>query len=501
MSISYSDTGVLDDGVAISFSAGARNPSVGVGVEYRFSPALVTGAIRIVDALAFMLAALAATAVHPNPADSTLHAGVVQAGFAIILYGMLAGGAGFYKLGCVMRPLTRLDGVILTVVATVVAFAAAAFAFDALDVHPPAVIAVFGALSLVFVTAGRFVARTAAVALSRSGVVGSNMVVLGTGASARRFLARFDTARPYLSSIAGVFDLDNDPIGMRSFEGRPMLGGLDELMRLARQHKIDDVVVAMPANLSPRLAETIESLKELPINVHLSTELDGYDLSLDPSPGDFASCPMLAVMRRPISGPSSVLKAGKDYVLAGAALLLLFPLFALIAIAIKIDSPGPVFFMQKRLGFNNREFEIFKFRSMHHNRPPDPADFTPQATRNDPRVTRVGRLLRATSLDELPQLLNVLNGTMSLVGPRPHAMSHNKEYGRVIRGYFARHRVKPGITGWAQVNGLRGETEDIRLMEARVRHDIYYADNWSLMFDVKILVLTVMVVLFQKTAY
>lgn len=209
---------------------------------------------------------------------------------------------------------------------------------------------------------------------------------------------------------------------------------------------------------------------------------------------------MFEVERRPIAGWSSLIKAVEDYAFASLALILLSPLLILTAIAIKIDDPkGPVFFMQKRLGFNNRVFEIYKFRSMYQNS--DDGDVVRQATKGDPRVTRVGRFIRATSIDELPQLLNVINGSMSLVGPRPHALSHNEEYGRRIRGYFTRHKVKPGITGWAQVNGLRGETELLEKMEDRIRHDVYYAENWSLLFDIRILVMTVLVLFFQKTAY
>jgi Undecaprenyl-phosphate glucose phosphotransferase len=396
--------------------------------------------------------------------------------------------------------MSRLDGVLLAVAAAAALFSAASFAFGATSAHPPLWTALFAVAGFTLIAAMRFVARAAVLSLNRRGVIGNTMVVLGTGDRARRFLDRFHRADPLLSRIAGVFALDGKP-SEGALLGHPVRGGLDELIRLARQHKIDDVVVAMPWSSNAHLAEVIEALKELPVNVHLSTEIEAFDLTLDPCPGAVADCPLFAVARRPIAGPSSFLKAAQDYVLATLALLALAPLLTLIAIAIKIDSPGPVFFMQKRLGFNNRPFEIFKFRSMHHNRSDDDQRFVQQATRNDPRVTRVGRLIRATSLDELPQLLNVLNGTMSLVGPRPHALSHNEEYGHVIRGYFARHRVKPGITGWAQVKGLRGETGELSLMEARVRHDLYYADHWSVMLDIKILVMTVLVVLFQRTAY
>ncbi|WP_333834786.1 exopolysaccharide biosynthesis polyprenyl glycosylphosphotransferase, partial [Rubrimonas sp.] len=280
---------------------------------------------------------------------------------------------------------------------------------------------------------------------------------------------------------------------------QPVLGGLDDLLSYARRQKIDDVVVAMPWNANRNVTATIEKLKELPVNVYLSSDLIGYELAFRPVAAQFSSLPMFEVVQKPISGWSYALKTLEDYILTSLILLLLAPFLIFIAIAIKIDSPGPVFFMQQRLGFNNKPFSIYKFRSMYHRETPETV--VKQATKGDPRVTRVGRFIRATSLDELPQLLNVLDGTMSLVGPRPHALSHNEEYGAQIRGYFARHRVKPGITGWAQVNGLRGETEALELMEARIQHDIYYAENWSLFLDLRILVMTALVVFFQKSAY
>src|SRR5262249_13558848 len=200
-----------------------------------------------------------------------------------------------------------------------------------------------------------------------------------------------------------------------------------------------------------------------------------------------AGIPMLAVHERPIVGWSLLLKEIEDRLFAAVLLLVLLPVFALIALAIKLDSQGPVFFRQKRYGFNNNPITIFKFRQMVAS--PEEAG-VPQARRNDPRVTRVGAFLRRTSLDELPQLINVLNGEMSLVGPRPHAVAHNEQYAKVIDDYLSRHRVKPGITGWAQVNGLRGETDTPEKMRLRVQHDLFYIDNWSFWFDLKILALT-----------
>jgi putative colanic acid biosysnthesis UDP-glucose lipid carrier transferase len=179
--------------------------------------------------------------------------------------------------------------------------------------------------------------------------------------------------------------------------------------------------------------------------------------------------------------------------------ILLLPLMILLAIAIRMESKGPALFWQQRYGFVNRVFDIYKFRTMKHAEMPETKII--QATRGDPRITRVGRLLRRLSLDELPQIFNVLNGTMSLVGPRPHAVQHNEEYARLIRGYFARHRVKPGMTGWAQVNGFRGETTTIEQLKGRVEYDIYYVENWSLLFDLKILARTAVICVTGRNAY
>jgi putative colanic acid biosysnthesis UDP-glucose lipid carrier transferase len=200
-----------------------------------------------------------------------------------------------------------------------------------------------------------------------------------------------------------------------------------------------------------------------------------------------------------MSGWDSVIKSVEDYMLAAMLVILSSPLLLLIAAAIKLDSRGPVLFRQKRLGFNNQVIEVFKFRSMHADAADGPK--TPQATRQDPRITRIGRFLRRWSLDELPQFFNVLNGTMSLVGPRPHALDHNEDFARQIRGYFARHRVKPGITGLAQVRGYRGATDTPEKLEGRVRNDIFYVDNWSLSFDIQILLRTFAICLLGKNAY
>jgi putative colanic acid biosynthesis UDP-glucose lipid carrier transferase len=209
--------------------------------------------------------------------------------------------------------------------------------------------------------------------------------------------------------------------------------------------------------------------------------------------------PLLGVLQRPFSRWGYLVKAVEDYALATLLLILTAPLMLAIALAVWLDSPGPIIFRQKRYGFNNGTIEVFKFRTMRTDQ--DENDRAVQARRDDRRLTRLGHWLRRTSLDELPQLFNVLRGEMSVVGPRPHMVEHNQQYAALIETYLGRHRVKPGITGWAQVNGWRGETDTLEKMERRIGHDLYYIENWSLSFDLRILAWTLLVGLIHPNAY
>ena len=265
--------------------------------------------------------------------------------------------------------------------------------------------------------------------------------------------------------------------------------GIDALIRVAGVVTVDDIIVAAPDTAMAEVNAVIAHLSATPTNVHVCTSLAECALP------DFTSAlvlghPVWTVHRRPLDGWSSVVKRIEDLLLSSLMLILLLPLMTAIAAAIRLDSPGPVLFRQKRLGLGNSVFEILKFRSMTH-RPPE--HDVPQARRNDPRVTRVGRFLRRTSLDELPQLFNVLKGDMSIVGPRPHALPHNEQFAPVIEGYWGRHRMRPGITGWAQIHGCRGQTETLDKMQRRVNYDLDYIRSWSLLLDLRVLLMTVIV--------
>ncbi len=418
--------------------------------------------------------------------------------FVVFTTILLFSRADLYSTNSIMRPIYISDYIIVSLITSFLFFLSIAFSLKVSDIYSRAWIGGFAGASFVTIVLVRIVVYRGLRLLSRRRIIERRLVVLGAGAQGRRFLERISDVQPYFTAIGGVYDRSYDG-PEDTIAGHAFLGGFEELVQAARRAEVDDIVVAMPWNADQELIETIEQLKELPVNVFISSDLVGFQLAFRPALGSFHELPMFEVVQRPISGWSSLLKKTEDLVLSGAALFLLSPILLLTALAIKLDSPGPIFFKQSRLGFNNRPFAIYKFRSMYHEDIPE--ERVQQATKEDPRITRVGRIIRRTSIDELPQLLNVLNGTMSLVGPRPHALDHNEEFSHQVRGYFARHKVKPGITGWAQVNGLRGETDTQDKIEARVQHDVYYAENWSLLFDFRIIMMTALVVLFQKNAY
>jgi Undecaprenyl-phosphate glucose phosphotransferase len=326
-----------------------------------------------------------------------------------------------------------------------------------------------------------------------------NVVIVGTGEQAAVLLAHVEQVKQRFVSILGLFRIRDASETVDRVGKFPILGDFEDLPFYTRNNDVDDIIIALPWSADDQIASIVNALRELPMNVYLAPDVIGFRLALRPAPDHFADMSLVEIMGRPLAGWGALQKAALDYSLGFLLTILFTPLMLLIAIAIKLDSPGPVFFRQDRYGFVNKVFRIWKFRTMKHTEIAERE--TKQATRNDPRVTRVGKFLRRTSLDELPQLYNVLAGTMSLVGPRPHATDHNEAYAQVIRGYFARHRVKPGITGWAQVNGFRGETKQIDDMENRVTYDVYYTENWSLWFDLKILAMTPIAWLSRRNAY
>ncbi|HTJ59423.1 MAG TPA: undecaprenyl-phosphate glucose phosphotransferase [Devosiaceae bacterium] len=315
-------------------------------------------------------------------------------------------------------------------------------------------------------------------------------VIVGGGKDAAVLIEAIRKGAQDDVNLLGLFDDRVDKRSPDTVLGTPKLGKISGLVEFARQTRVDLVIVSMPLSAEKRVLEMLKQLWVLPVDIRLSAHMSKLRFASS-AYSYVGNVPVFDVADRPISDWNLVFKWVFDHAVAAAALVLLSPVMIATAIAIKLDSKGPVLFRQKRHGFNNELVEVFKFRSMYTDRADTAA--LKLVTKDDPRVTPVGRFIRKTSIDELPQLFNVLLGQLSVVGPRPHALqakAANVLYYEAVEGYFARHRVKPGITGWAQIHGWRGETDTLDKIMQRVNHDLYYIEHWSLVLDLYILLMT-----------
>jgi putative colanic acid biosynthesis UDP-glucose lipid carrier transferase len=276
-----------------------------------------------------------------------------------------------------------------------------------------------------------------------------------------------------------------------------VLGNLSQVAGYTNEHGVREVYITLPLGSQPRIVELLEHLQGTTASLFFVPDVFGISI-IQGRLQDMNGVPVVGICETPFTGTNELVKRASDLVIASIIVILISPLLLAIAIGVKVSSPGPVLFKQRRNGLDGHEIVVYKFRSM---RTLEDGPVVRQATRNDPRVTRFGSFLRRTSLDELPQFFNVLQGTMSIVGPRPHAVTHNKEYRQIIKAYMVRHKVKPGITGWAQVNGQRGETDTVEKMRTRVEYDLEYLRNWSLGLDLKIIVATIRLLFFDRHAY
>lgn len=337
--------------------------------------------------------------------------------------------------------------------------------------------------------------------LKRRGTFNQRVAIFGAGAQGQRLADYILTTDKLTISIVGFFDDRRDGRVPTSAHGIPVLGTLADLVDTIRAGRVDQVIVALPWSAEARLQQVVSRLALTPVRIRLAPDLASFVFARRPVVL-LGEMPVMTLFERPISGLDAWVKMAEDRILAALALTVFAVPMLLIALAIRLDSPGPIFFRQPREGFNNRPFRVYKFRSMYHNRSQH-TEIT-QVSRRDPRVTRVGAILRKTSLDELPQLLNVMQGEMSLVGPRPHAPSTRaggRLFSDVLSSYAARHKVKPGITGWAQVCGWRGETDTEDKLIKRFEHDLYYIENWSIWFDFYVLARTVVALVLPTNAF
>ncbi|MGV3583197.1 MAG: undecaprenyl-phosphate glucose phosphotransferase [Methylophilus sp.] len=324
--------------------------------------------------------------------------------------------------------------------------------------------------------------------------ISKTAVIVGHNDLGMQLYRRVQANASHAIVIKGFFD----DVGLDTVERVvPLIGKVYEVAQYVKQHAIDIIYIALPASLDSKVLPLLDYLKDTTASIYFVPDFFMTDL-IQARIDDIDGMPVVALCETPFSGVNGFIKRLSDVALALFILMMIFPLMILIAIAVKLSSPGPVIFKQRRYGLDGKEIVVYKFRSMTVTE--DGARVV-QATVNDSRVTPIGRFLRKASLDELPQFINVLQGHMSIVGPRPHAVTHNETYRKLIKGYMVRHKVKPGITGWAQINGFRGETATVESMKQRIDYDLEYLKIWSLRLDIEIIVKTIGQVFKDSKAY
>ena len=471
-------------------------------VRAAYSPIVIEGGVRLADFLIIALVGMGLYFGYVVQVDefswSYLAAIVAIAVVSVISFQ----AADVYDMEAFRRQLGQLTRLLSAWAFVFLIFIAASFLAKAGDAVSRLWLSAFFFCGIGLLSAERLVLRSLVRRWAREGRLDRRTIIVGADDNGENLIRTLESQEDSNIRVLGVFDDRNDDRALATCAGKPKLGKIDDIVEFARRTRIDLVLFALPISAETRILEMLKKLWVLPVDVRLSAHTN--KLRFRPRAYSYVGeVPTLDVFERPITDWDLVTKWLFDRLVGALALVALSPVLALVAIAVKLDSRGPVLFKQKRFGFNNERIEVFKFRSMYHK------DADPTAsrvvTKNDPRVTRVGRFIRKTSLDELPQLFNVVfKGNLSLVGPRPHAVQgklQNRLFDEAVDGYFARHRVKPGITGWAQINGWRGEVDSEEKIQKRVEYDLYYIENWSILFDLAILLKTPLALIKAENAY
>ncbi len=370
-----------------------------------------------------------------------------------------------------------------------------AFLFKVSADYSRQLIVIWIALVPLTIGGGRWLLRAQAYYARRRGLNTRVLAFVGAGSTAKRMASQFERSHQMGIKIAGVYD--DRKLSRLSLHNLSLIGNSMDVVRDARDGRLDFVYITLPMHAERRIIELVDALADTTASVYVVPDSFIFDLK-NARWAEVAGMPVVSIFDSPFYGIQGSWKRLEDLALGSLILLLISPLMLMIAIVIKLTSPGPVIFKQRRYGLRGEVVNVWKFRSM---TVCEDGSHVEQAKRGDSRTTPFGRFLRRTSLDELPQFINVLQGHMSIVGPRPHAVAHNEEYRQLIHGYMLRHKVKPGITGWAQINGWRGETDTLVKMERRIEYDLEYIRNWSLWLDLKIILLTVFRGFFGKHIY
>jgi len=456
-------------------------------VEKTMSATVIVGAAQAVEAL--LLAATGYAIYWLYVGHTPIFYVPVILG-ATLLANVLINAARMHKVSSYRLGLLQIGRVLAAWSLVFVMLMVLAYVFKASEMVSRVWLAGWYLVGIVLLVAYRMALRALVMRWTAQGRLKRRTVIIGGGKDAE---ALIDTIRSGATNDINLLGLFDDRIDERSpdiVSGYHKLGKVADLVEFSRRTPVDLVIVSMPLSAEKRVLEMLRTLWVLPVDIRLSAHMSQLRFT-SRAYSYVGELPVFDMADRPISDWNLVFKWVLDKIVALTALVLLSPIMLATAIAIRLESKGPIFFKQKRHGFNNQLVEMYKFRSMYT----DMTDATASklVTKDDPRVTRVGRFIRKTSIDELPQLINVLKGELSIVGPRPHALqakADNMLYYEAVDGYFARHRVKPGMTGWAQINGWRGETDTIDKIMQRVNHDLYYIENWSLFLDLYIVVMT-----------
>jgi len=456
-----------------------------------YSPIVIAGAVRVID---FIVLSTLGTALHFAYADPLqgFHWGFLAAIISITSTAVMCFQvAEIYDVQVFRGQLRQVPRMISSWTLAFLLFIGASFFAKLGGETSRAWLTSFFFVGLAALMIERVILRSLVRNWARQGRLDRRTVVVGADQNGEQLVRALKAQDNSDIDVLGVFDDRHDSRVMDSCAGSPKLGKVDDIVEFARRTRVDLVLFALPISAETRILGMLKKLWVLPVDIRLAAHTN--KLRFRPRSYSYVGdVPTFEVLEAPIAGWDHVMKWLFDHVVGFVILLLALPVMGLVALAVKLDSPGPVLFRQKRFGFNNERIDVLKFRSMHHHQA-DPAA-SRVVTRNDPRVTRVGRFIRKTSLDELPQLFNVVvKNNLSLVGPRPHAVQgklQNRLFDEAVDGYFARHRIKPGITGWAQINGWRGEIDTTEKIQKRVEFDLYYIENWSVVFDLYILLKT-----------
>lgn len=360
----------------------------------------------------------------------------------------------------------------------------------------PIYLITWGGVSPIAIIVLHWCARQLIIPHSKIDANARRTIIVGANAAGLTLRSSIKENSHLKMEFVGFFD-DRELERLPDVNSEEIMGRISDIPEFVKQHNIHNIYISLPMTSQPRVMKLLDELQDSTISIYFIPDFFIFDL-IQAHFDYVAGVPVVCIRDSPFKGMRGVVKRCSDIVFASCILAMIWPLMLAVATAVKLTSKGPVLFKQKRYGADGKSINVYKFRSM---TVMEDGDSVKQATKNDSRLTPIGGFLRKTSLDELPQFLNVLEGSMSIVGPRPHANAHNEYYRKLIKGYMVRHKVKPGITGWAQVNGFRGETETLEKMEQRVNYDLDYLRCWSLWMDLKIIILTISLVLKRKNAY